>query len=88
MGHTETVLLLLDRGSEINARGSRGWTPLHLAARSNRLETAQLLLARGAHRDARDDAELTPRQMAPRGSDVARLLGPAKSRDTRGGGSQ
>jgi hypothetical protein len=65
-GDTTTAVSLLTAGTNVHCRGSglqwrpvvldkNGWTPLHWAARNNRLEVAQVLLAHGADVNARDD---------------------------------
>jgi len=42
--------ILLDKGADVAARTSRGWTPLHLAGKYNTGNTkvANLLISRGA----------------------------------------
>lgn len=57
----EVIALLLDRGSDIEARSATGLTPLHFAARwSNTPEVVALLLERGANIKARDKFGNTP----------------------------
>ncbi|KAI8943379.1 hypothetical protein NX059_001393 [Plenodomus lindquistii] len=46
-GSTATIVLLLDRGPEVNARDQIGWTALSEASR-NLVEIVELLIARGA----------------------------------------
>jgi ankyrin repeat protein len=60
-GEVETVRLLLARGADARAGGSRGWTPLMMAAASARPNPAvtALLLENGADLHARDDAGRT-----------------------------
>ena len=58
--HLEVAALLLDRGSDLEARDRDGLTPLHVAAANGCLEVARLLLERGADSDARDDEGWTP----------------------------
>ena len=54
-GHDDVVKQLIDTEADVNAAESgSGMTPLHGAARWNRLTTAGLLLANGAEVDARD----------------------------------
>jgi ankyrin repeat protein len=58
------VLLLLERGANINARGYRGHTALHECALYNRHVMADLLLSRGAEVDLKDDDGRTPMDAA------------------------
>jgi ankyrin repeat protein len=52
----ETVRLLAARGADVNAASRRGWTALHGAASTGRLDLVETLLASGAARslDAKD----------------------------------
>ena len=75
-GERATVLRLLDRGADINARDDRDRTPLHRATRSC-FEVGEricrgivaALLDRGADVDARDAAGRTPLHLAAGGYD-------------------
>jgi hypothetical protein len=60
-GEVETVRLLLSRGADARTGGSRGWTPLMMAAASARPNPAvtALLLENGADLNARDDVGRT-----------------------------
>ena len=60
------VATLLDHGADINAAEyDHGWTPLHLAARSDQhKEVVALLLERGADKEAMDGFEGTPLHVA------------------------
>jgi len=60
-GRLEAVRLLLERGADARAKGSRGWTPLMMAAAASRPNpgVVALLLEKGADVDARDDAGRT-----------------------------
>ena len=52
----EIVQLLLDKGGELEARNTIGWTPLMFAARySSTPEIVQLLLEKGADALAKDE---------------------------------
>ena len=54
------VLLLINRGAEVDARDEGGWTPLHYAAVHDSIDVAQLLTEKGAEVDARDKYGDTP----------------------------
>jgi ankyrin repeat protein len=56
-GETETMKLLLDRGSDVNATTSHAATPLMMLAGAphSSSRTAQLLISKGANIQARDD---------------------------------
>jgi ankyrin repeat protein len=59
-----TVMMLLRRGADINARGYRGHTAVHECALFDRLEMAALLLGRGAKPDVKDNDGRTPMEAA------------------------
>ena len=65
-GHKDVMELLLDRGSDVNAKTDRGHTPLHLAVHQNHKELAELLIARGADVNARTRHGRTPLSSAHR----------------------
>jgi uncharacterized protein len=57
LGHTETVVLLLNRGANINATGDVvGWTALLCAAQAGHTECVKVLLEHGANLDQRNRA--------------------------------
>lgn len=58
--HTNVVVLLLDKGAQIDPRAAGGTTPLHLAAQGGCVDVVNLLLAKGAKVNARDDQKRTP----------------------------
>ncbi|MEQ2166077.1 hypothetical protein GOODEAATRI_023951 [Goodea atripinnis] len=64
------VRLLLDRGSQIDAKTRDGLTPLHCAARSGHETAVELLLERGAPLLARTKNGLSPLHMAAQGDHV------------------
>jgi hypothetical protein len=75
-GDLEQATLLLDQGSEVNARDAQGRTPLMLATVQGRLEVVRLLLQRGADPNIGDNSGKTPLQQATDQNlnDIAGLL--------------
>jgi ankyrin repeat protein len=59
-GHTNVVVLLLDKGAKIDSTEKDGATPLHFAAQEGCLNAVKLLLDRGASVNARDKQGRTP----------------------------
>ncbi|KAL5491813.1 hypothetical protein EMCRGX_G017177 [Ephydatia muelleri] len=53
-GHTDTVVALLERGADINARDKDGQTALHISSKNGHTDTVVALLERGADINARD----------------------------------
>jgi ankyrin repeat protein len=51
---------LLDNGASVNARNTHKATPLHIAARSTKLEAVELLFRHGADKEARNFLGATP----------------------------
>ncbi len=71
-GDTESAVLLLDRGAQVN---QPGWSPLHYAATGPEPRLVQLLLDRGAAVDALSPNETTPLMMAAQyGSEDSAVL--------------
>lgn len=71
------VELLIARGADINARATRqGWTALHGAVSSGRVDLVEFLLRKGADIAVKDGGGLTPLQVANRAGhqDIAELL--------------
>jgi len=64
----DIVALLLDKSAEVNAKGNRNQTPLHLTATQ---EAADLLLAKKAEVDAPDSDGQTPLHWASAGGRLA-----------------
>ena len=54
----------LDKGVNVNAKTSKGWTPLHYAAQRGQKEVANLLFTRGADANAQDERDRTPLDIA------------------------
>lgn len=59
-GRTETLRVLLDRGAQIEAKGSGGYTALHLSVKFTYPAAVVFLLERGASPYATDDSGHTP----------------------------
>ena len=60
MGNIEAVKQHLAAGSDVNAKNSDDWTPLHLAADKGHKEIAELLIDKGADVNAKDEDSWTP----------------------------
>ncbi|MBE9123192.1 ankyrin repeat domain-containing protein [Tychonema sp. LEGE 07199] len=56
-GSKEVAELLIAKGADVNAKGAYGWTPLHIAAMSDRIKVAQTLIAKGADINAWGEAQ-------------------------------
>ena len=60
-GNIEAVKQHIAAGTDVNAKASRGWTPLHSVATK---EIAELLIAKGADVNAKDKIGGTPLHLA------------------------
>ncbi|KAI1158830.1 hypothetical protein F5B18DRAFT_65083 [Nemania serpens] len=59
-GHQEIVQLLIERGADIESKGSYGQTPLSWAAGNGHQQIVQLLIERGADIESKDSSGRTP----------------------------
>ena len=75
---TEAVLVLLQAGAKVNARGDMSETPLHVAVRKQNLIAAEALLRAGADPNAVSEFGETPRTMAEKRAPKLRKLFGAK----------
>jgi len=69
--HLNICRLLIDKGADIEAKGSNGWIPLHSAAYQGLIEIARLLCDHGADIEARDDNGLRPLHYAARYDNIS-----------------
>ena len=71
-----TVMVLLDNGSDVSARTASGATPLHFAAEAGDAKAAMLLIDRGADVNAEDEAGESPlaKALVKGHVEVARVL--------------
>ena len=53
-GNIEAIKQHLAAGTDVNAKGKNGWTPLHYAAVESHKEVVELLLANGADVNAKN----------------------------------
>ena len=63
-GNTEVIRALLDAGADIEARDSKGETPLRRAVNCNKVAAAKLLLERGANPYSKSSEGLIPAHAA------------------------
>ena len=63
-GRRQLVVELVERGANLNAASSTGYTPLHRAAQNGHVEIVEFLLSRGARPDAAANNEDTPLSLA------------------------
>ena len=59
-GDIEVIKQHLAAGTDVNAKGDDGWTPLHNAALDDNKEVAELLIAEGADVNVKRDNGETP----------------------------
>ena len=73
-GNVEAVKQHLDAGTDVNAKETGGWTPLHFAAGYGRNEIVELLIAAGADVNAKNNRGGTPLGNASKHPGTADLL--------------
>ena len=74
-GHLSTVMLLLERGADMEFRGRRSWTPLHMASYHGYVEVVSWLIDRGVDVNVKSLWETPICLAAKRGhEEVVRLL--------------
>ena len=75
-GHKQCVKLLIELGSQVDERNTKGWTPLDCAAANGAYDVCRELIDHDAPIDAMDRSGTTPLQLACRGGfeDVVKLL--------------
>ncbi len=56
----ETAKFLVERGSDVNAAGQYGWTPLHAATYQGMNDLIEFLVSKGAKIDQKDEFGQTP----------------------------
>jgi ankyrin len=74
-GKANMVVLLLDKGANLESKTRDGLTPLHCAARSGHENVVDVMIQRGAPISAKTKNGLAPLHMASQGDhvDAARL---------------
>ena len=90
-GNIEAVKQHLAAGTDVNAKGGGGRTPLHDAAYGGHREIAELLIAEGADVNAKDDIGETPLDWAighnhPETADLLRKHGGKTSAELKAEG--
>ena len=73
-GNIEAVKERIAAGTDLNAKGNLGLTPLHEATRAGRKGIVKLLIAGGADVNAKDSRGRTPLDYAKRKPEIADLL--------------
>ena len=56
----DVAKMLINKGSDVNAKNNLGYTPLHIAALNGSSEIIKLLLENGADKNAKDNDGNTP----------------------------
>ncbi len=66
MGHTKIVVLLVQKGADLNAKDKYNITPLHGACYGGHTKTAKVLIQKGADLNAKNKIGSTPLEVASR----------------------
>ena len=70
-GHLDICRLLIDKGAQVNAKDSRGYTPLHGAAFQGHIKIVCLLCDHGADIEARNEDGRRPLHYAARNGHIS-----------------
>jgi ankyrin repeat protein len=75
-GHIDIVKLLIDKGADVNAKSSNGWTALMLASETGYIDIAKLLIDKGADVNAKSSNGWTALMLASKAGhiDIVKLL--------------
>lgn len=71
--YIEVLIYLLEQGANLEARNSRGHTPLHTAVKNGTIEHVNVLLRAGAKTNVHDNQGKTPLHFASLQEDIASL---------------
>jgi ankyrin len=63
-GHTDMCGLLIENGSQVNAKANNALSPLHLCAQEDKVDAARVLLNNRAEVNAQTKAGYTPLHVA------------------------
>ncbi|EDV26048.1 uncharacterized protein TRIADDRAFT_55756 [Trichoplax adhaerens] len=76
MGYNNIVVILADRGANLNINSKLGFTPLHYACKEGQFQCAKTLIEKGADVNAMSSIGFTPLYVAAQGNfvDIVKLL--------------
>lgn len=63
-GMVKKVKKLIKKGADVNAKGTKGWTPLMFAARGGNMETVKFLISSKADVNAKNELGITALMIA------------------------